>query len=101
MENLILTDLLAWRDSQTPQPQILYWRTASDHEVDFVIEHQRRLLPIEVKASTRPGHRDIRHLLTFLQDYPEQVPGALLLHAGHEVFWMATNVLAAPWWQVL
>jgi hypothetical protein len=58
LENLVLADLTAWRDAQFTKPQILYWRTASDHEVDFVIEYQRRVLPIEVKATSRPSGRD-------------------------------------------
>ena len=64
-ENLVLTDLLAWREAQTQRPQNLDWRTASGHEVDFVIEHQGRLLPIEVKATSRPSYRDVRVLKTF------------------------------------
>ncbi|MDN8969193.1 DUF4143 domain-containing protein, partial [Staphylococcus aureus] len=48
LENLVLLDLLAWRELQTPRPEILYWRTASGAEVDFVIETPKRLLPIEV-----------------------------------------------------
>ncbi|MFN3566909.1 MAG: DUF4143 domain-containing protein, partial [Burkholderiaceae bacterium] len=53
LENLVLLDLLAWRELVTPRPGILYWRTADGAEVDFVIETPRRLLPIEVKTSMR------------------------------------------------
>ena len=38
LENLVLTDLLAWRDLQARRPKVLYWRTATGIEVDFVIE---------------------------------------------------------------
>ncbi|MBI4469155.1 MAG: ATP-binding protein [Acidobacteria bacterium] len=101
LENLVLADLLAWRDAQIVRPNILYWRTASDQEVDFVVEHRRRLLPIEVKATTRPGPQDIRNLQTFCAEYPKEAGGALLLHTGDEVYWLAKGILAAPWWRVL
>jgi hypothetical protein len=100
LENLILVDLVAWRDTVVPRPGILFWRTVNGEEVDFVIEHGRTLLPIEVKATTRPTWSDARHLLTFSAEYRDQVAGALLLHGGEETLWLAEGVLAAPWWRV-
>lgn len=64
-------DLLVWRDdAQVPRPEILYWRTASELEVDFVIEHRRGLLPIEVKATAQPGAGAARGLQAFRDEYP-------------------------------
>jgi predicted AAA+ superfamily ATPase len=58
LENLVLTDLLAWRDTQARRPEVLYWRTVSGEEVDFVIETPSRTVPIEVKAATRVSPSD-------------------------------------------
>lgn len=96
LENLLLTDLLAWAGAAPRHPNVLHWRTAAGAEVDFVVELPDRLLPIEVKASKRVNHSDARHLLTFLEDYPA-APGALLAYGGEEVFWIAQRVLATPW----
>lgn len=101
LENLILTDLLAWRGAEVTRPGVLYWRTASGEEVDFVIEHQRQLVPIEVKATARPGPGDARHLVTFGREYGKKMRGGLLLHTGKETFWVSQGVLAAPWWKVI
>lgn len=101
LENLVLTDLLAWRDIQTRRPEILYWRTATGIEVDFVVETPRRLLPIEVTASSRALPADARSLEAFLDEYPNRTDGGLLIHAGHETFPLTTRVLAVPWWRVL
>jgi predicted AAA+ superfamily ATPase len=101
LENLVLCDLVAWRELVTPRPDVLFWRTANEEEVDFVIEAGRKLLPIEVNATTRPAYRDARHLLTFRAEYGERVAGALVLHAGEETFWLAEGILAAPWWRVV
>jgi uncharacterized protein len=100
LENLVLTDLLAWRDLQAPRPEILYWRTATGIEVDFVIERPDRLLPVEVKAATRVTPADAKGLKAFLDEYPDLVDGALLLHGGDEIFPLTRRVLAAPWWKV-
>jgi predicted AAA+ superfamily ATPase len=36
LENLVLHDLLCWRDARVERAEILYWRTATGEEVDFV-----------------------------------------------------------------
>jgi hypothetical protein len=101
LENLVLGDLVAWREQAVPRPDILHWRTHNQEEVDFVVESEGRVLPIEVKATSRPSYRDARHLLAFMGEYGDNVPGALLLHSGEEVVWLADRVLAAPWWRVV
>jgi hypothetical protein len=100
LENLVLMDLLVWRDIVLPRPEILYWRTATGLEVDFVIETPSRLVPIEVKASTRVQPADARGLEAFLDEYPDLADGGLLLHAGTETFPLTRRVLATPWWKI-
>jgi predicted AAA+ superfamily ATPase len=101
LENLVLLDLLAWRELETPRPEILYWRTSGGVEVDFVIETRKRLLPIEVKTAIRPVPADARGLESFLYEYEGKCDGGLLLYGGDEVFPLTRRVLAAPWWRVL
>ncbi len=101
LENYVFTDLLAWRDTETPRPEISYWRTASGAEVDFVIERRRKLLAIEMKSGGAPSPRDAAHLKTFCGDYGAQALGGILLHGGDEAFWLGDNILAAPWWRVM
>lgn len=100
-ENLVLCDLLAWRDAELDRPAVLYWRTAGGEEVDFVLERRGKLLAVEVKATSRPTHRDARHLRAFLAEYGKAAHGALLLHTGNETAWLSEGVLAVPWWRVL
>ncbi len=100
-ENLVLADLLAWRDGQAPAPEVLYWRTTTGVEVDFVIEAGDRLLAVETKTTANPGHRDTRGLRLFRDEYGGRFAGGLLLHTGSETQWMADGILAVPWWHVL
>ncbi len=100
LENLILTDLLSWRETRLPHPEISYWRTVKGDEVDFVVEYQGRLLPVEIKATDRPRFADARGLKLFREEYSESLEG-LLLHTGQEVEWIADGVLAAPWWAMI
>jgi hypothetical protein len=101
LENLVMHDLLAWRDARLERAEIGYWRTASGEEVDFVIEAGGKLLPIEIKAGARPRLADGAHLRSFRKEYGKRVRAGLLLHTGSAVEWLAPDVLAAPWWRVL
>ena len=62
LENIVLHDLMSWRDSRIERAELFYWRTSIGEEVDFVIETGSSLLPIEVKATARPRYRDTAHL---------------------------------------
>ena len=101
LENIVLHDLLAWRDARLAPAEIFYWRTTNGEEVDFVIEEGGRLLPIEIKATGRPRFQDTANLRTFRSEYGETSRAGLLLHDGETLEWLAPGVLAAPWWKVL
>lgn len=100
-ENLILTDLLAWRDARGDRAEVLYWRTASQQEVDFVIETPAGVVPIEAKTTRRLRPSDARHMLAFLEEYPDLAGAGVVLHTGEAVEWIADDVLAVPWWRML
>jgi predicted AAA+ superfamily ATPase len=101
LENLVLQDLLAWRDSRLERAEVTYWRTSIGEEVDFIVESGDRLLPIEVKSNTRPRLAEAAHLRTFRTEYGKRSRAGLLLHAGSTLAWLTPDVLAVPWWKVL
>src|SRR5579863_8280626 len=77
LENLVLHDLLAWRDARIERAELGYWRTSIGEEVDFVIEAGGKLLPIEVKSTTRPRLSDATHLRTFRTEYGKKARAGL------------------------
>lgn len=95
LEALLLRDLDTWRETVTPRPALHHYRSADGAEVDFVVEQRRRLLPIEVKASTQVGGRDIRHLDLFLGRH-KAAPFGLLAYGGDELYRVSSRVLAVP-----
>lgn len=101
LENLVLQDLMVWRDVTVDRPEICYWRTATGEEVDLVIEAGDRLLPIEIKAKARPKLADAAGLRAFRSEYGARARTGLLLHTGTAIEWLAPDVLAAPWWRVI
>src|SRR5262249_28882382 len=100
-ETLVASDLFAWQGAQTGAPAVSYWRTPEGAEIDFVIDDGTQLLPIEVKATAQPSTRDMASMRVFLEQYADRAAAGLLLHSGDQTFWIAQNILAAPWWRVL
>jgi hypothetical protein len=101
LENLVLVQLLAWRETVIPRPEVLFSRTAAGEEVDLVIETPDRLLPIEVKAGGRPGAEDLRWLGAFLEEHERVAPFGLVLCNAPEVRPAASNILAVPFAAVM
>jgi predicted AAA+ superfamily ATPase len=101
LENLVLHDLLVWREARAPRAELHHWRTSGGHEVDLVVESNDQLLPIEVKSSERPRVSDTAGLRQFRAEHPGRARAGLLLHAGERTEWLTSDVLAVPWWRVL
>jgi len=96
LENLIYTQLLIWRETQTPRPEVYYWRTASGAEVDFVVQSRNGLLPIEVKMTSRAQMGDIRSLEAFLDEYSKDARFGLLLYGGETIVPLTPRIVAVP-----
>jgi predicted AAA+ superfamily ATPase len=101
LENLVVTDLFAWRETRKHRPNVLFWRTSKGAEVDIVVETPTRLLPIEVKRAATVRTQDTRHLNTFLDEYPTKAPSGVVLYTGADVYWLTERVLAIPVGRVL
>ncbi len=96
LENVVLSDLLAWRETLTPAPEVLYWRTTGGKEVDFVLESEGRLTPVEVKATKHPRLDDTDGLNAFLDEYPGAARHGLLIHTGDIIEPMSPRIWAIP-----
>jgi hypothetical protein len=96
VENLVLAQILAWREVELPRPLISYWRTAAGAEVDFVLESPKTLLPIEVKLGARVRPDDCRSIDVFLDEHRERARVGLLLYGGTEIVPVTPRILAAP-----
>ncbi|PIS37589.1 MAG: ATPase [Nitrospirae bacterium CG08_land_8_20_14_0_20_52_24] len=95
-ETFILQHLRVLSDLLIPKARVYYWRTVNGKEVDFVIEHGRKLLAVEVKLTSVPLYADIEGLKLFMEEYPETSCG-LLVYNGNEIRRMDERIVAVPW----
>ena len=95
-ETLIYHHLRLLTRLMVPSGRLSFWRTSTGTEVDFVVEHGRRVMAIEVKATRNPGYGDISGLQAFMSDHQSAAAG-LLLHGGTDVKRLDKKILAVPW----
>jgi predicted AAA+ superfamily ATPase len=98
-ENLIFHHLRVLTDLMVPSARLYYWRTRTGKEVDFIVEHGRKLLGIETKLSSHVRLRDAENLYAFLDEYPEAA-GGLILYNGNRICRLGEKIFAAPWYMI-
>lgn len=99
LETLVATDILVWKDG-SPTRDLFHWRLSSGQEVDFVLEENAKLVPVEVKATKSIDRSDSRHIRTFRERYPGS-PRGLLLSCDPEIRVIEEGIVACPWWAVI
>ena len=98
IETFVVAQLRAELALRAPRPRLRHLRIAEGrHEVDINIEvGARRLLAIEVKATSTPYPGDATHLRWLKRELGDSVIAAVLLHCGPVSFEMDEGVVACP-----
>lgn len=96
LENLVLNDLLTWRETHVPRPELFHFRSHDRYEIDFVVELDRRSIPIEIKSSERARVEDAGAIDRFCSELPDRAPFGLVLYSGAEPRQLSEHALAVP-----
>lgn len=73
-----------------------YWRDSAGPEVDWVIESNDAMIPIEVKWTHTPSSQDGKHLQTFINEYPLATKGFIICQTPNPMK-ISDQVIALPW----
>lgn len=79
--------------------RLSYLRTKSGAEVDYILEWEDRLLPIEVKWTEQPTFRDTRHLRAFLAEQPNAHEGFVVCRCPRPQK-LTERITAIPWFMM-
>jgi predicted AAA+ superfamily ATPase len=100
LEQLVGLELVRYKHLHKEMMNILFWRDSSGVEVDYVIEKENQLIPIEVKLTDTPKSKDARHLETFISEYDKASKGFILCNCNMPMK-ITKNVMALPWKEML
>lgn len=96
LENLAVAEIKTIAELFDPSMQLWFWRTLAGAEVDLLVERGKRLLPIEIKWSSRPARSECRGLETFLNDLKPRAPFGLVACGTREPFLVTERIAAVP-----
>ena len=100
LENFVLQNLMAALEPHLVGVRFYFWHEQSRHEVDFVIEHGRKLVAVEVKATGRLNMDNTQSLQDFVRRTPDCIAG-VLTYFGEEVMPLGDKLWAVPLHQLL
>ncbi|SRR5579883_510844 len=96
-EQFIGLELLRYlRAKMIPAAVLRYWRDHAGPEVDYIVEINKRYLPIEVKWTEHPTLDDSKHLIKFMQEYNCIKPAYLICRCTKPLL-LKEDILALPW----
>ena len=97
-ETAIAAELRKLTGTLTQKPNIYHWRIHSGSEVDFLLERDEIIYPIEVKIKTRPTKGDTRGLQSLRENYPKKKIAPGLIISPTEALEQITKFdCIAPW----
>lgn len=105
LENFVALELLKQRTWSKTRPDILYFREYSGAEVDLILEARggRKLVGIEVKASSTVRSDDLKGLHTLAKTAGSRFHRGIVLYTGEEIIPFGSEMYAMPiasLWQI-
>ncbi len=97
-ESYCFNMLKAFCGALNTMPNFYHWRTLAGAEVDFIVEIDDKLYPIEVKSTSKVTKADVKGLEAFFNTYPNlPIQNGIVIYAGKEVYRVKDNIIAVPW----
>lgn len=95
-ENAVFAELYRAFVHRGEMPRLFFWRTAAGHEVDFILDFGRQLIPLEVKLSATPTPPLAANLAAFHRLFPKQAKQSYLVCLTKKAFRLTTDTMALP-----
>jgi predicted AAA+ superfamily ATPase len=94
-EGLVIEELAALAARRLVRPELFFWRTQAGAEVDLLIVEGRRILPIEIKASSAVDRYAVAGLRQCMKDLG--LRRGLVVSMARERRRLSTDIEIIPW----
>lgn len=96
LETAVLSELVRTITHRGRTPRVFFWRTTAGREIDFIIESDSGLVPIEVKLSATPRYAMASNITNFQRDLPDESTQGFVVHPGSVQSPLADGVRSLP-----
>ncbi|MBI2470786.1 MAG: ATP-binding protein [Planctomycetes bacterium] len=97
-ESWVFSELIKWKQLQTVEPDLFFYRTSGGLEIDFLLVGDNIILPIEVKAADKASYADGQSLESFMKEHKKVTPLGIILYRGRELKEVRKDIWAIPDW---
>ncbi|HFE53807.1 MAG TPA: DUF4143 domain-containing protein, partial [Bacteroidetes bacterium] len=94
LENAVFGEIYRAFVHRGQEPRLYFWRTASGHEVDFILDLGHQIVPVEVKLTATPKPALARNLVKFKELFGAKVSRAFLVCLAPRSFFLTRDVVA-------
>lgn len=98
-EGLVVEEIAALATQHLARPELCFWRTQAGAEVDLVLHHRNRWIPIEIKLGAAVDRYAVAGLRQFMKDI--QAPRGWVVANASERRQMGTDIEIVPWEEVV
>jgi len=95
-ETAVLMEIYKTLADRGEDPRVYFWRTSAGVEVDFLVETEGMLVPVEVKLSSTPLPAMATAIRTFREDLGSKAGPGYVVHGGDLRLPLAPSVTAIP-----
>lgn len=95
-ETAVLAEIVKALIHRGVDPQVTFWRTAAGTEVDFLVAHGGKLVPVEVKATATPRPAMASSIRGLQRDLGDLAAPGLVVHPGEMRLPLGPRVSALP-----
>ena len=96
LETAVLTEIVRTLTHRGIDPQVYFWRTSTGVEVDFVVQTEGSLVPIEVKLSATPRAAMAAGIRAFRRDFGDRSAPGYVIHGGDTRLPLGPDATAWP-----
>ena len=96
LETAVLGELMKTLSRRGTRPRVYFWRTESGEEVDFLVQIDGQLVPIEVKKSATPTSRMGTSIREFQRVLGQKAQHGYVIHPGDLRIPLGDGVTALP-----
>lgn len=96
-ETAVLSEIFKTLIHRGEDPSIYFWRTSTGVEVDFLVEQEGKIIPIEVKLSATPRPEMASGIKSLRNDLGDRIGKGYIIHPGKIRLPLGDSVYALPY----
>lgn len=96
LETLVVGEMVRYFYNRGKPLRIFWWRTSSGEEVDFVIEDGAKIIPLEVKLTSRVNRRMAESLISFSKLFSDKIDKGFLVNLSREKLILDKKIISIP-----